>query len=180
MAFRSWIFAGIFRFTAANTHPLSFYHLHSIGLILHIIGITFIAGGCVGSIFTETHVWRQLRDAPYRTIVLLAILRRFPLVIYTGSFLLLVSGLMMLTPLGWVQVKEGWFIAKMVLYVLINLNGLLVAGPSTSRLVHLLPGLVETDPSLNSDLSSIRNRMRFFHFSTFGMLLAVYILSVYQ
>ena len=155
-------------------------HLYAIGLIAHIIGLTFIAGGCIGSIFIETHVWKQLKDAPYRTVVLLTVLRRFPLIINIGSLLLLSSGMMMLVADDWIQIKPRWFIAKMALYVLINLNGLLVAGPSTAKLVQLLPGLVETDPALNADLSSIKNRMRFFHFSTFAMLLLVYILSVYQ
>jgi hypothetical protein len=99
---------------------------------------------------------------------------------YAGSFLLIASGLMMLSSSAWAQAREGWFIAKMILYVLINLNGILVAGPATSRLVHLLPGLVEMDPLVNTDLSVIKNKMRFFHYSTMGMLLMVYILSVYK
>lgn len=114
-------------------------HLFSIGLFLHIIGITLIAGGAIGGLVLETHIWKVIHQSPEKVVVLGPLMPKFPVVIQIGTLLMLISGLMMLDAVGWVMAGQWWFIIKMIFVVGLVLNGMLIAKPTGARLRMLVP-----------------------------------------
>lgn len=155
-------------------------HLNALAMILHFIGITGIAGGFFGNIFIERQLWKQLKVAPYRAVTLLPVIRVFPTVIQLGSIVMLISGLMLLSSLNWELKSEVWFSVKMILYLFFNLNCLLVAKPTSEKLGELIPNLFETDPEVNTELASLRRKMKWFHISELVIIIGIYIVSVYK
>jgi hypothetical protein len=123
------------------SHPLAALSLptaplHSLGLFLHLLGLFLIAGGSVGGVAVEQMLWQRMRhQAVGQAIGLLPLLRLFPKFILIGSVLMPISGLMMLEQTNWVYWGHPWLIGKLVLYVLLVLNALLVAKPANDRLV---------------------------------------------
>lgn len=154
-------------------------HLFSIGLFIHIIGITLIAGGSIGGLIMETHLWKLIRQSPENVSVMGPLMSKYPLIIQVGTLLMLISGLMMLRALGWIIASEGWFIIKMILVVALVLNGILVAKPNGKKIRVLIPQLIQGKP-VHVELQLVRRKMIAFHISEMTMLVIVYLLAVFR
>jgi uncharacterized membrane protein len=113
-------------------------YLHSIAIILYLMGITGIAGGAIGCIFIESGLWKQLKEAPYRAGALTPVLDKLPLIVYSGSVLMLISGLLLIKS-DYSALGHTWFIVKLILYVIMNVNIFFVGRPVTKRLLLLIP-----------------------------------------
>jgi len=153
--------------------------LFSIGLFIHIIGITFIAGGSLGGLVLENQIWKSLPTSPEKVRVLGPLMPKYPVIIQAGTLLMLVSGLVMLGALGWSIASQGWFIAKMLLVVALVLNGLLVAKPNGIKLRALIPRLMKGEP-VTLEIAKVKRTMTLFHLSEMTMLLLVYLLAVFR
>src|SRR5690625_4593823 len=97
--------------------------LFSIGLFIHIIGITCIAGGSIGGLFLEAHIWKLIRQNPGNVPAIGPLMHQYPIIIQIGTLLMLISGLTMLGALGWEIAGQWWFILKMALVVALVING---------------------------------------------------------
>lgn len=153
--------------------------LFSIGLFIHIVGITLIAGGSVGGLVLEAQIWKCLPGSPEKVRVLGPLMPKYPVIIQLGTLLMLVSGLVMLGALGWRMASQGWFIIKMVLVVALVLNGMLVARPNGMKLRTLVPRLMQGE-AVMAEINQVRRRMTWFHISEMTMLVAVYLLAVFR
>lgn len=158
--------------------------LYTLGLLLHIIGITLIAGGFIGSAVAERLLWQQLNQSQVATsAMLLPLLKNYPSVIRIGSLLMLVSGLLMLWGVNWLYWGQLWLTLKLILYVLLTLNGALIAGPTQQRLVSLLGSenqSTDSPASLQLAVAPIRQRMNLFLLTEGGMLMLVYVLAIFK
>jgi hypothetical protein len=154
-------------------------HLFSIGLFIHIIGITCIAGGSIGGLILENHIWKHIRESPEKVQVLAPLMSKYPAIIQVGTLLMLLSGFLMLKALSWAVVGQWWFIIKMVLVVALVLNGMLVAKPNGSKL-KLLVGQLNNGQSVETELNTVRKKMIVFHISEMSLLVVVYLLAVFQ
>jgi len=52
-------------------------HLFSIGLFIHIIGITCIAGGIIGGLVLENHIWKHVHQSPEKVSVLAPLMSKY-------------------------------------------------------------------------------------------------------
>lgn len=154
-------------------------YLFSIGLFIHIIGITCIAGGSIGGLVLEAHIWKHIRESPEKVHVLGPLMSKYPVIIQAGTLLMLLSGLLMLSTLGWAVAGQWWFIIKMLLVVALVLNGMLVAKPNGARLRTLVPGIIKGD-NVQDEISRVKRNMTMFHISELTMLLVVYLLAVFR
>ncbi|MGN6542306.1 MAG: DUF2269 family protein [Ginsengibacter sp.] len=154
-------------------------HLFSIGLFIHIIGITCIAGGSIGGLILENHMWTHIQGSPEKASVLAPLMGKYPVVIQAGTLLMLLSGFLMLKALSWAVVGQWWFIIKMALVVALVLNGMLIAKPNASKLRVLVGQLVNGQP-VEAELKTVRKKMIVFHFSEMSLLIVVYLLAVFQ
>jgi hypothetical protein len=153
--------------------------LFSIGLFIHIIGITCIAGGAVGGLVLENQIWKHVHQSPEKVSVLAPLMSKYPAIIQAGTLLMLLSGFLMLKALSWAVVGQWWFIIKMALVVALVLNGLLVARPNGNKLRVLAGQLVNGQP-VETQLKTVRKKMIIFHISEMTFLIVVYLLAVFQ
>lgn len=153
--------------------------LFSIGLFVHIIGITCIAGGSVGGLVLETQIWKHVHSSPEKVVVLSPLMPKYPVIIQAGTLLMLISGLIMLGSTHWVMAHQWWFIIKMILVVSLVLNGLLVAKPNAKKLQRLIPRIISGEP-LFSEVRQVKKRLITFHVSEMTMLLVVYLLVIFR
>lgn len=154
-------------------------YLLSTGIFIHIIGITLIAGGSIGGLVLETHIWKVIHQSPEKVSVLGPLMPKFPVVIQIGTLLMFISGFMMLAALGWTVAGQWWFIIKMALVVALILNGILIAKPTGKRLLILVPQLIHGE-AVQMELKMVRRKMILFHISELAMLALVYLLGVFQ
>lgn len=154
-------------------------HLFSIGLFIHIIGITCIAGGSIGGLILENHIWKYVRESPEKVSVLAPLMGKYPVIIQAGTLLMLLSGFLMLKALSWAVVGQWWFIIKMTLVVALILNGRLVAKPNGTKLRVLIGQLLKEQP-VERQLKTVRRKMTIFHISEMSLLMVVYLLAVFQ
>lgn len=155
------------------------FNLFSAGIFIHIIGITLIAGGSVGGLILENHLWKLIRQAPEKASALEPLMTKYPIIIQVGTVLMLISGFMLLAALEWAPVHQAWFIVKMALVVALVLNGSLVAEPTGKKIGQLVPMLLQGKP-LQKELHIVKRRMTIFHISEMAMLLLVYVLAVFR
>lgn len=154
-------------------------YLFPIGLFIHIIGITCIAGGSIGGLVLENQIWKHIADAPEKVQVLGPLMSKYPVIIQAGTLLMLFSGLIMLGALGWTVAGQWWFIIKMLLVVALVLNGMLVAKPNGLKIRMLVPELIK-GKSVGNELKVVRKRMMLFHITELAMLLIVYLLAIFR
>jgi hypothetical protein len=155
------------------------HYLFSIGLFIHIIGITCIAGGSIGGLVLESHIWKHIRESPEKVHVLGPLMPKYPVIIQAGTLLMLFSGLIMLGALGWSIAGQWWFIIKMLFVVALVLNGVLVARPNGARLRTLVPLLIKGE-NVKEEIGRVKRTMTLFHISELTMLLIVYLLAVFR
>lgn len=154
-------------------------HLFSIGLFIHIIGITCISGGSIGGLILESHIWKQVRESPNNVHILGPLMSKYPIIIQAGTLLMFISGLIMLGALGWEVVSQWWFIVKMAIVVALVLNGTLVAKPNSARLRMLVPSLIKGE-NVAVQIGKVKRNMTLFHISELTMLLLVYLLAIFR
>lgn len=174
------------------------HYLFSAGLFIHIIGITCIAGGSIGGLVLETHLWKLIRQTPEKVPAVAPVMPKYPVIIQVGTILMVISGLMMLASLDWFVASQWWFIIKMILVAALVLNGMLVAKPNGEKLRMLVPKLirakavpagfgeelsensVETEITIQQELETVRKKMIAFHISEMALLVIVYLLAVFR
>jgi hypothetical protein len=154
-------------------------YLFPTALFIHIIGITCIAGGSIGGLFLEKHIWKHIRESPEKVHVLGPLMSQYPAIIQVGTLLMLISGLMMLEVLGWIVAGQWWFIVKMILVVALVLNGMLVAKPNGAKLRILVPRLINGE-DVKVEIAKVKKNMTWFHISELSMLVIVYLLAVFR
>jgi hypothetical protein len=154
-------------------------HLFSIGLFIHIVGITCIAGGIIGGLVLENYIWKQVYQMPEKASALAPLMSTYPVIIQAGTLLMLLSGFLMLKALSWAVVGQWWFIIKMALVVALVLNGMLVARPNGNKL-RVLVGEMANGQPVKAELAIVRKRMRIFRVSEMTLLMVVYLLAVFQ
>lgn len=154
-------------------------YLFPTALFIHIIGITCIAGGSIGGLFLEKHIWKNVRESPEKVHVLGPLMSQYPIIIQVGTILMLISGLMMLDALGWVVASQPWFIIKMILVVALVLNGMLIAKPNGAKLQTLVPRLINGE-NVKLEIAKVKKSMTWFHITELTMLAIVYLLAVFR
>lgn len=112
-------------------------------------------------------------------MVLAPLMSKYPAVIQAGTLLMLLSGFLMLKALSWAVAGQWWFIIKMAFVVALVLNGMLVARPNGNKL-RVLAGQLVNGQSVETQLKAVRKKMILFHVSEMTLLLAVYLLAVFQ
>jgi uncharacterized membrane protein SirB2 len=110
-----------------------------IALLLHMLGIIVLSGGAVGGLILDRVVWRNLATAPQQAAAAGRVSRYFPIVAQLGAAVMLLSGVLLLAARNWAFVGQPWLTLKLALFILLLLNGMLVAKPAGQQLGQLMP-----------------------------------------
>lgn len=152
-------------------HWLNFY------LVLHITGFTLMAGTIIADFSIGMRLNKYLLSDKHKAATMLEGAAGFPRLIGLGALLLLVTGIAMVILFKGVVAKMLWFKIKMVLVVLVALNGALVLRRQEWKLKDLL---LENSNGLNNSILALKRNMSIFHLIEIALFLVIFLLSVFQ
>lgn len=144
-------------------------------IVLHILSLVILSGGALGSIITDRAFWSNLGKNNQHAAAIARLSGTLANMAQIGSILSLVTGLGLLALSKWVYIGQVWMQIKLGLYILLFLNGSLVAKPTAAKLKALFMRLNKGEVSAaDSAFAPIRSRLSTFHIvQTIGLVILV-------
>ncbi|HEY4208440.1 MAG TPA: DUF2269 family protein [Puia sp.] len=148
-------------------------------LVLHIIGLSVMAGATAVDYFCFAHFWRQYPRDKARAAALLPVLANFRF-LFAGAFiLLLISGIGMVAWSHGAFAEQLWFRVKMGVLLLIIVNGAIIGGRATRNLRRAVEAeLAGTREGQQS--RTFKGRIRTVHLLQLVLFVVIFVLSVYK
>lgn len=146
-------------------------------LALHYIGFVTMAGTLLANYMAYRQFWKVFSQDPQKALILQQATKKFPLMIGIGGILILCGGISMMTILHATIGTQLWFRVKMILVVLLIINGTVMGGRSFGKLQRTLNG---EKPLSEISVEGIRKRINFFLISQLSILLLIFILSAFR
>ena len=158
---------------------MQIHTFYQLSLVLHIIGLTMMAGTTLIDYVVIRRFWVQLAIEKQRGLVLLGLLSRLPVVLGIGFLLLVLSGVSMMGITHGVFGEQLWFRVKFALITCIIINGIALGRRLGVQLRKVLA--TELSPLEEAEkLSRIRKGLRLFHFLQLSFFLVIFVLSVFK
>ena len=156
---------------------------HSTSLLVHFVALGLLSGAAVGGAVVDVMFWRRLRRAPAEAAALTPFMVALSTVAPLGAGLLLLSGVSLLASVHFVLWGMLWLNVKLVLFVLLVLNGALLAGPTSRRIHALMPAWIGAPGKrgeVGAELERLQRRTRFFHISENLGFVAILVMAVFK
>ncbi len=147
----------------------------NLDLVLHITGFTMMAGTILADFAVSRRLDKYILSDKSKAITILDTTAGFGRLIGIGA------GLLILTGLGMVSIFKGgvtqmlWFKIKMVLVLLVILNGTLILQRGSKTLKTLL---LSDDPRSNDRISALKARLTIFHSLELLLFFIIFVLSI--
>ncbi len=162
--------------------------LYSIALIVHIMGLTLMAGTTLVDYVLTKQFWNRYDNDKPGAIAINEAGSKFPMLFGIGIILLIISGVTMMGITRGVFGEQIWFQIKFSLVILIIINGLAVGRRQGSKLKRLLSQETSnthadnfvSQTNFKADLLKIKNNISWFHLSQITFFILVFILSVFK
>ena len=149
--------------------------LLNLALIIHISGFTMMAGTIVADYAISRRLNKFIISDKQKAIAVLDTTAGLGRLIGIGGGLLLITGITMVMIFKGTVAQMLWFKIKMVLVILVILNGIGVLQRGTGRLRKMLaPGSTVN----NGQITALKSRLNTFHFLEIVLFLIIFILSV--
>jgi uncharacterized membrane protein len=103
-------------------------------LLLHLISLTVITGGMIGSVTTYLTFRKAVHSAPPQLPGLGRLFPIFGIMTQAGLLLMIISGLLVMKSREWGDWGQTWLTVKLVLVLLLFLNAHMVALPISKRM----------------------------------------------
>jgi len=144
-----------------------------LALAIHLLCFAFLAGGSLGAKVLHGAMRAKITGSPTQAAVLLSAMLRFSIVAQIGAGLMLVSGLGLLATERWAYWGQGWLYAKLALFVVLIINGPLVARPAAMQLL----GALESGGTGTAVTVPLK-RLEIFHMLQVTGLIGIVLLAV--
>lgn len=145
-----------------------------ITLAAHLVSLTILAGGGVGSIVMQTALNAAVRRSAAEASALAGTMLRFALTAQLGAILMALTGIGLLVERQWADWGHTWLMAKLALFVLLVLAGPVIARPAGASLQQALTAGGSNDPGVAAAL----RRLALFHLVQKTGLIAIIVLAV--
>ncbi|HXB07164.1 MAG TPA: hypothetical protein VNW04_08615 [Puia sp.] len=149
----------------------------NLDLVLHITGFTMMAGTILADFAINRRMNRFLLSDKQRAVSILDVSAGFPRLIGIGAALLIVTGFAMVSIFKAAVTDMRWFRIKMVVVVLILVNGAVILRRVSSRMKRLLEA---NDERNNGLILALKQRLGVFHGIELLLFLIIFILSVFR
>lgn len=146
-------------------------------LVLHITGFTLMAGTIAADFAINRRLGKYLITDKSKAMSILEGTAGFPALIGIGGLLLLTTGIGMVILFKGAVARMLWFRIKMVLVVLVILNGSLVLRRQAGRLKALL---ADSGNGGNHQILALSRTMSIFHVIELLLFGIIFFLSVFQ
>lgn len=139
-------------------------------LLLHLLSLTIITGGMIGSLTIYLVFRKAVHSAPAQLPGLGRMFPIFGILTQAGLLLMIISGLLLMKSRGWGDWGQSWLTVKLVIVVLLFANAHAVAMPIGKRMGQALAkgGM---PPGENPEvLKAIRSLAIFWTVQVIGMI----------
>jgi hypothetical protein len=153
--------------------------LYQLALVTHLIGLVLLAGATVSNYVIILQFWKQYASDKTKTFGITDAMRRLGMLIRIGILLLILSGITMLSLVQGAFGQQTWFRIKMVIVVLIIINGIVVGGRLARKLGKTLLGGTGGN-TMENDLLKIKTPFNWFHISQMILFITVFVLSIFR
>jgi len=147
-----------------------------ISLVLHITGIIILAGLTIASYTLSLQSWKLISTDRAKAILMNSATMIFGRIIGIGGLLTIVTGFVMVSILREGVTAQVWFRIKMLLVVLIVLNGAIYARRQNMKLTRLL----SSDFNDNIKLNSVKRNLNTSFLLQLILFLTIFVLSVFR
>jgi len=147
-----------------------------ISLVLHITGIIILAGLTIASEALSFQSWKLIGTDRAKAILMNSATMIFGRIIGIGGLLTIVTGFIMVSILREGVTAQVWFRIKMLLVILIVLNGAIYARRQNTKLTRLL----SSDHTDNRKLESLKRNLNTSFLLQLILFLIIFVLSVFR
>jgi len=159
---------------------MEMYYLIKTGLLLHIVGITLMAGLTVAAAVAYHRSWKLLSVKPEIAIQILHSTSRYGMLQMIGGISILAGGIAMMTGYRGAPMHQTWFQAKLVLLTLIILNFIFMGRPAMQRLKKVLVAYRSGEMPENAFVVDANRRLRWFSGLQLMLFLCIFVLSSFR
>ena len=148
-------------------------------LVLHIIGLSAMAGTALVDFICYSRFWRQYPGGKEKAAAVLPILSIFRFIFAGGFLLLLISGISMVALSHGLYAEQLWFRIKMGIILLALLNGAVVGSRVASKIRKVIAADI-AGANVEASRESLRGRLRMVHMLQLLFFVTIFVLSVYK
>lgn len=152
--------------------------LYHLALVLHIAGLTTMAGTTLVDYVLFQQFWKQVTKDRAGSLAVNETMSRLPMLLGIGMILLIVSGVTMMAVTNGAFGEQVWFRIKFALVVAIIINGVAVGRRQGIKLKKLLSA--ERARGSEAGLLQIKRTIRLFHLVQLILFVVIFILSVFK
>ncbi|HLZ85778.1 MAG TPA: hypothetical protein VKQ52_01005 [Puia sp.] len=149
----------------------------NLDLVLHITGFTMMAGIILADFAVSRRLNRYLITDKPRAVSIMESVAGFPRLIGIGGAILLVTGIAMVVVFKGVVAQMLWFKIKMVIVLLVALNGSVVLRRNSNRLKLMLQS---NDDRQNGNILALKQRLGVYHGIELLLFLVIFVLSIFR
>jgi hypothetical protein len=146
-------------------------------LVLHVVGFTTMAGTVLADFTINRRSNKYLTSDKPKALSILEGTDLFPRLVGMGVGLLVITGICMVIILKGAVTSMLWFRIKMILVLLLVING---TGPMRKNAVNLKLLLSDNTGNNNGRILALKSRMTVFHSIQMILFLAIFVLSVFR
>ena len=151
--------------------------LLQISIILHLVGLTLMAGTTVAEYITFNTFSKLFDKNRERSLSLLELLKKLSGLLGIGAALLILSGIGLFIITNGVFIHQLWFRIKLLLIGILILNGFLVGSRQESK---LKTGINETGEHGNEQITKAMRNLRIFYRVQMGIFFIIIVLAVFK
>ncbi len=153
-------------------------NIYNIALVVHIVGITIMAGATFIDFVTFRRFWKILPSNRQAGLVIADFLYGLQRFLGIGMLIIILSGVGMMAFLHQVWGQQIWFRVKFGILILIIINGLAIRRRLGNKLKKLLTDEAGTDNTLT--LAKLKGSITLGHILQIIFFVVIYILSVFK
>jgi uncharacterized membrane protein len=153
--------------------------LYNTFLVLHIVGITLMAGATWVDYLAFRKFWPALESDPLRAITLLETNTLCQRLMGFGMLLIIVSGIGMMGIMHGVWGEQTWFRIKFGLLLIIIANGLGLRRVLGTRILRQV-SQVSSDATARISLSKLQRSLSLTHAIQMALFIAIFVLSIFK
>lgn len=153
--------------------------LPQIALVLHIIGLTTVAGTTLARYIVRRQFWNQYSQDKQKGLAVMQSVSKLPRVAAIGMLVLILSGITMIAARRGVYGQQLWFQVKMIFVLLIIVTSALVMRLLEKRLQKLL---VEDTAhgNVTPQIGSVTGRIGYVQLCLLLFFIVIFILTSFR
>lgn len=152
-------------------------NIYNLALVLHIIGISIVAGTTFIDYLTYNQFWKVLSSNRQSAIVTINLVQRLQRFISIGMLLIVVAGIAMIILLPGVWPQQIWFRVKMVMLLLVIINGFAIKRRLTNKLNGLLSDTIMDN---TSGFAKLKSSISLSNSIQLLLILVIFVLSAFK